>query len=82
MTLYAVALCIYFTHHPPQPGQCFMISNPRGFHAREECEAELDRLRRLKAHGQLLFDPIDSHGSTKGMSQYSALSCETFQRVN
>lgn len=77
MTLFGVLMCINFTH-PPQPAQCFMISNPRGFLSAEECETELERLRRLAAHGQLPLDPIDG----QRMGRYTELSCQTFQRVN
>lgn len=59
-----------------------MVSDPRGFLAAVDCEAERERLRGLKVHGLLPFDPPDGQGSTKKRSRYTELSCQTFQRVN
>lgn len=74
-------MCIYFGH-PQQPAECTMVGNWRGFLTQDECEAELERLKKLAAHGLLPIDQTESQGSINRMTWYTKLSCQTFQRVN
>jgi hypothetical protein len=81
MTLFGVFLCVYFSH-PQQPVECTWIGNERGFPAMEQCDAELERLKRLAAHGMLPLDQIESQGSINRMRWYTKVSCREFQVVN
>lgn len=65
MTLFGVVMCIYFGH-PQQPAECTMVGNWRGFLAQDECEADLERLKKLAAHGLLPIDQTESQGSING----------------